>query len=89
MSLPKIFLIILKNCLYKYQKYLELGLEHGFVDVCVCVCVLTLTDLQIFMLTHFISFIFIFLFFGLFFFVFLVPHPRHMEVPGLGVQSEL
>ena len=34
-----------------------------------------------------LSFFFFFFFFGLF--VFLGLHPRHMEVPRLGVQSEL
>ena len=35
------------------------------------------------------SLFFFFFFFFFFFLVFLGPHPWHMEVPGLGVQSEL
>jgi len=37
----------------------------------------------------FCSFLFCFVFVFVFFFAFLEPHPRHVEVPRLGVQSEL
>ena len=38
---------------------------------------------------HFFCFLF-FVFFGFcFFFCFLEPHPQHVEVPGLGIESEL
>ena len=33
--------------------------------------------------------LFLFSYFILFYFCFLGPHPRHMEVPRLGVESEL